>query len=161
MKERSIDITLTQSEAGMGLETIYENVCTLSTEPDLCFNYATTDDLKNWGFLEACFSTFLMHQRDVIIQAITTYNSKEGASSAFQADVNYLKKHHYGKKIENKKIGEDSVILMKKQSDGTTYNLLFFKDNVFAAVSAKYKNENKGNIDHITGLAEKIERKIR
>jgi len=101
-----------------------------------------------------------MHRRDVIIQAITTYNNKEGASSAFQADAGYLKKHHYGKKIDTKKIGDDSVMLMKKQSDGITYNLLFFKDNVFAAVSAKYKIENQGNIGHITGLAEKIERKI-
>ncbi|MCE8429106.1 MAG: hypothetical protein J5U19_12045, partial [Candidatus Methanoperedens sp.] len=134
MKERSIDIALTQSEAGKGLETIYENVCTLATEHDLCFNYATTDDLKNWGFLEGCFSTFLMGKKDIIIQVITTYRNQEGASSAYKADADYLKKHHYGKKIENKQIGDASIMLMKKQNDGTTYNLLFLKDNVFAAV---------------------------
>jgi len=33
------------------------------------------------------------------------------------------------------------------------------KDNVFAAVSAKYKKDQAENIEHITGLAEKIEGK--
>ena len=160
MAERSIDIALTQCEAGIGLESVYENVCTLTTEPDLCFNYATTADLKKWGFLEGCFGTFLKDKKDVIIQVITTYQNKEGAASAYKADSDYLKRHNYGKKIEIKQIGEASVMLRKKQTDGITYNLLFFKDNVFAAVSAKYKIENEGNIDHITDIAEKIELKI-
>jgi hypothetical protein len=160
MTERSIDIALTQSEAGIGLESVYENVCTLTTEPDLCFNYANTDDLKKWGFLEGCFGTFLKDKKDVIIQVITTYQNKEGAALAYQADVDYLRKHKYGKKIEIKQIGDASVMLEKKQTDGITYNLLFCRANVFAAISAKYKFENKGNIDHIRNLAEKIELKI-
>ncbi|MDP2767185.1 MAG: hypothetical protein Q8O41_07030, partial [Candidatus Methanoperedens sp.] len=91
MAERSIDIALTRVEAGDCMETIYENVCTLATEPELCFNYATTVELKNWGFSEGCFSCLLLDKKDAIIQAVTTYKNSEGASQAYNADVNYLK----------------------------------------------------------------------
>jgi len=161
MAERSIDIALTRVEAGDGMETIYENVCTLATEPGLCFNYATTEELKNWGFSEGCFSCLLLDKKDVVIQVVTTYENKEGANHAYDADVNYLKKNKYGRPVKAKTIGEASILLKKKQSDGTTYNLLFLKDNVFAAVSAKYKKDKADNINHITGLAEKIEEKIK
>ena len=161
MTERSIDIALTRVEAGDCMETIHENVCTLATEPGLCFNYATTEELEYWGFSEGCFSCLLLDKKDVIIQVITTYQSSEGASQAYNADVNYMKNNGYGKPVKTKTIGEASILLKKKQSDGTTYNLLFLKDNVFAAVSAKYKKDKINNIDHITGLAEKIEEKIK
>ncbi|VVB85037.1 Uncharacterised protein [uncultured archaeon] len=160
MTGRSIDIALTQAEAGDDLEIVYENVCTLSTEPELCFNYATTAELKEWKFLEGCFSSFLRDKKDVIIQVITTYQQKEGAASAYNADVDYFKKNNYGRPVKSKSLGEASVLFKKKQSDGITYNLLFLKNNVFAAVSAKYKIEKSDNLDHIFGLAEKIESKI-
>lgn len=143
------------------METIHENVCTLATEPGLCFNYATTEELRNWGFSEGCFSCLLLDKKDVIIQVITTYQSSEGASHAYNADVNYMKNNGYGRPVKTKTIGEASILLKKKQSDGTTYNLLFLKDNVFAAVSAKYKKDKADNINHIAGLAEKIEEKIK
>lgn len=161
MTGRSIDIALTRAETGDDTETVHENVCTLATEPELCFNYATTEELKTWGFSEGCFSCLLKDKKDVIIQVITTYQSREGASNAYNADAEYLKKNGYGRPIKAKTIGESSVLLKKKQSDGTTYNLLFLKNNVFAAVSAKYKKDKTENIGHITGLAEKIEGKIR
>lgn len=161
MTGRSIDIALTRAEAGDDTETVHENVCTLATEPELCFNYATTEELKNWGFTEGCFSCLLKDKKDVIIQVITTYQSREGASNAYNADVNYLKKNGYGRPVKTKPIGESSAVFKKKQSDGTTYNLLFLKNNVFAAVSAKYKKDKAENIGHITGLAEKIEENIR
>ena len=101
-----------------------------------------------------------MDKKDVIIQVITTYKNKEGAALAYQADVDYLRKHKYGKRIEIKKMGDASIMLEKKQTDGITYNLLFYMDNVFVAVSAKYKFENEKNIDHIINLAEKIQHKI-
>ncbi|SNQ60639.1 hypothetical protein [Candidatus Methanoperedens nitratireducens] len=160
MTGRSIDIALTQSEAGGCMESVYENVCTLTTDPELSFNYATTDELNNWGFSEGCFSCFLQDKKDVIIQVITTYHHRDGANCAYQADVDYLKKNDYGKLIEAKTLGEASVLFEKKQSDGTTYNLLFFKNNVFASISAKYKKEKADNVHHIIGLAEKIEGKI-
>ncbi len=160
MTERSIDIALTRAEAGDDMEMVYENVCTLSTEPEVCFNYATTKELENWGFSEGCFSCLLKDKKDIIIQAITTYENGEGANSAYSADANFLKKNGYGKPVKAKSIGEKSVLLKKKQSDGTTYNLLFLKNNVFAAVSAKYKKDKAGNIEHITELAGKIEEKI-
>jgi len=59
MTGRSIDIALTQVEAGDKTEIIYENVCTLSSEPELSFNYATTDELRKWGFSEGCFSCLM------------------------------------------------------------------------------------------------------
>ncbi len=162
MTGRSIDIALTRVEAGDNTETVYENVCTLLTEPDLNFNYATTEDLINWGFSEGCFSCFLMdNKKDVIIQVITTYRDGEGATRAYSADVGYLKKNGYGKPIKTKTIGESSIILKKKDTDGITYNLLFLKNNVFAALSAKYKKEKADNLDHITGIAEKIAGKIK
>ncbi len=161
MTERSIDIGFTRVEAGDGTEIVYENVCTLNTEPELCFNYATTEELKSWGFSEGCFSGLLLDKEDVLIQVITTYQSREGANNAYNADADYLKKNGYGRPVKTKTIGESSVLLKKKQSDGTTYNLLFLKNNVFAAVSAKYKKDKAENIEHITGLAEKIEEKIR
>ncbi len=161
MTERSIDIGPTRVEAGDGTEIVYENVCTLDTEPELCFNYATTEELKNWGFSEGCFSCLLLDKEDVLIQVITTYQSREGANNAYNADVDYLKKNGYGKPVKTKTIGESSVLLKEKQSDGTTYNLLFLKNNVFAAVSTKYKKDKAENIGHITGLAEKIEGNIR
>ncbi|MFZ2409962.1 MAG: hypothetical protein WAW23_00160 [Candidatus Methanoperedens sp.] len=160
MTGRSIDIALTRAEAGDDTETVHENVCTLATEPELCFNYATTEDLKSWGFSEGCFSCLLKDKKDVIIQVITTYQNREGANNAYNADAEYLKKNGYGRPLKTKTIGESSVLLKKKQSDGITYNLLFLKGNVFAAVSAKYKKDRAENIEHITGLAEKIEGKI-
>ncbi len=160
MTGRSIDIALTQAEAGEGAEIIYENVCTLSTEPELCFNYATTNDLKKWGFSEGCFSCLLKDRKDTIIQVITAYQDSEGAKNAYEADSKYLKHNGYGKPVTSKTIGESSIMLKKKDTDGITYNLLFLKNNVFAAVSAKYKKDMPVNIDHLTGLAEKIEGKI-
>lgn len=161
MTGRSIDIALTRAEAGDDTETVHENVCTLATEPELCFNYATTEELKNWGFTEGCFSCLLKDKKDVIIQVITTYRNREGASNAYNADVNYLKKNGYGRPVKTKTIGESSTLFKKQQSDGTTYNLLFLKNNVFAAISAKYKIDKADNIDHITGLALKIEGKLK
>jgi hypothetical protein len=160
MTGRSIDIALTRVEAGDSTEMVYENVITLLTEPDLNFNYATTKDLTNWGFSEGCFSCFLMDKKDVIIQVITTYQDGEGANMAYNADADYLKKNKYGRPVKAKTIGESSLMLKKKDTDGITYNLLFLKNNVFAAVSAKYKKEKDENLDHITGLAEKIAGKI-
>jgi len=160
MKGRSIDIALTQAEAGEKTETVYENVCTLSTEPELCFNYATTGDLKKWGFSEGCFSCLLKDKKDTIIQVITTYQDNDGAKKAYEADVRYLKHNGYGKPVITKIVGESSLMLMKKDSEGITYNLLFFKNNVFAAVSAKYKKDIPDNPGHLTTLAEKIEAKI-
>ncbi len=161
MPERSIDIALTRAEAGDSMETVYENVCTLATEPGLCFNYATTQELKKWGFSEGCFSCLLLDKKDVVIQVITTYQNSEGASHAYNADMQYLKKNNYGKPVKTKTIGESSILLKKKQSDGTTYNLLFLKSNVFVAVSAKYKKDKAENVEHIMALAEKIEGKTR
>lgn len=161
MAERSIDIALTRAEAGEGMETIYENVCTLATEPELRFNYAAAEELKSWGFSEGCFSCLLLDRKDIIIQVVTTYKNREGANHAYNADIAYLKKNGYGKPVKTKIIGESSILLKKKQSDGTTYNLLFLKKSVFVAVSAKYKRDKPDNIDHITGLAEKIEEKIK
>jgi hypothetical protein len=161
MTERSIDIALTRAETGDDTETIYENVCTLATEPELCFNYATTDELKNWGFSEGCFSCLLRDKKDIIIQVITTYENKDGANHAYNADVDYLKNNGYGKTVKAKAIGESSLILKKKDTDGITYNLLFLKNNVFTGLSAKYKKDKADNIHHITGLAEKIAEKIR
>ncbi len=158
---RSIDIALTRVEAGEDMEMVYENVCTLNTEPELCFNYATTQELKDWGFSEGCFSCMLMDKKDIIIQAVTTYQSSEGASLAYNADANYLKKNNYGRPLKTKKMSESSILLKKKQSDGVTYNLLFLKNNVFAAVSAKYKKDAAENVNHITELAEKIAEKIK
>lgn len=160
MAQRSIDIALTRVEAGDGMEMVYENACTLATEPELCFNYASREELDNWGFVEGCFSCMLLNKKDIIIQAITTYRNGEGASLAYSADVNYLKNNGYGKPVKIKKIGESSILLKKKQSDGTTYNLLFLKNNAFAALSAKYKKDSIENKEHITALAEKIEEKI-
>jgi hypothetical protein len=160
MTRRSIDIALTESEAGDGLETVYENVCTLKTEPELCFNYATTDKLKEWEFQEGCFSALLRDKKDVIIQVITTYQEKKGAAQAYNEDVDYLRRNNYGKPVESKTIGETSIMFRKKQSDGITYNLLFLKNTVFAAISGKYKIDKSENIDHIIGLAEKIDVKI-
>ncbi len=157
---RSIDIALTCAEAGDGMEMIHENVVTLATEPDLSFNYATTKQLKNWGFSEGCFSCLMLDKKDVIIQAITTFESSEGAKRAYQSDVNYLKKNNYGRPVKADTVGEASIILKKRQSDGTTYNLLFLKNNVFAAVSAKYKKDKAENVEHLRELAEKIEGKI-
>lgn len=161
MTARSIDIALTQVEAGDNTETIHENACTLETEPELCFNYATTGDLKNWGFSEGCFSGLLKDKKDVIIQVITIYANPEGANLAYAADIEYLKKNGYGTPVKAKTIGESSIILKKNDTDGITYNLLFLKTNVFAAVSAKYKKEKADNLEHITGLAEKIAEKIK
>ncbi len=158
---RSIDIALTRVEAGDGMETVYENVSTLATEPELCFNYATTEELKNWGFMEGCFSCLMLDKKDVIIQVITTYQNSVGANKAYNSDVDYLKKNNYGRPVKTKTVGEASIILKKRQSDGTTYNLLFLKNNVFAAVSAKYKKDKAYNIEHLRGIAEKIEGKIK
>lgn len=161
MTERSIDIALTRVEAGDDTEMVYENVCTLFTEPELCFNYATTHELKTWGFSEGCFSCLLRDKKDVIIQVITTYQNREGASNAYNADADYLIKNGYGRTVKIRTIGDSSMMLKKKDTDGITYNLLFLKNNVFAGVSAKYKKDKSDNVDHITGLAEKIAGKIK
>ncbi len=160
MTGRSIDIALTRAEAGDNAEIVYENVSTLLTEPDLNFNYATTEDLRNWGFAEGCFSCLLMDKKDVIIQAITTYQDGEGAARAYEADTDYLRKNKYGMPLKAKTIGEASLMLKKKDTDGITYNMLFLKNNVFVAVSAKYKKEKAENLGHITEMAEKIAGKI-
>ncbi|HEY9246694.1 MAG TPA: hypothetical protein VIO11_07615, partial [Candidatus Methanoperedens sp.] len=139
MPTRSIDIVLSKDEAGGGIEMLYENACTLKTEPEISFNYATTEELKAWGFTDGCFACFLMDKKDVIIQAITAFQYEEGATSAFNADVDFLRKNDYGDAVASKEIGETSVLFKKKQSDGITYNLLFLKNNIFAAISAKYK----------------------
>ncbi len=161
MTGRSIDIALTQAEAGEKTEIVYENVCTLSTEPELCFNYATTDDLKKWGFSEGCFSCLLKDYKDTIIQVITTYQDNEGAKNAYEADAKFLKHNGYGEPVTVRTIGESSIMLKKKDTDGITYNLLFLRNNVFAAVSAKYKKDLPDNVEHLTRLAEKIEEKIK
>ncbi len=161
MAKRSIDIALTRAEAGERVENIHENACTLETEPDLCFNYATTEELKEWGFEEGCFSTFLEDKKDVIIQVITTYKNREGAEKAYHADVDYFKNNGYGRAIKTGLIGESSVLFRKKQDDGITYNLLFLIDSIFVGLSAKYKKDKATNIDHITVLAEKITWKIK
>lgn len=160
MTGRSIDIALTHAEAGSDIEEIYENVCTLTSEPELSFNYAATEDLKKWGFSEGCFSCLLQDKKDTIVQVIATYMGREGANSAFDANVDYLKKNGYGSPVKAGKFGESSILLKKKQSDGVTYNLIFFKNNVHAALSAKYKKDKPDNINHIVGLAQKIEGKI-
>jgi hypothetical protein len=100
-------------------------------------------------------------QKDVIIQVITTYQDNDGARGAYDADARYLKRNGYGKPLIAKTIGETSVMLKKKDTDGITYNLLFLKNNVFAAISAKYKKESPQNVEHLTGFAEKVEEKIR
>lgn len=160
MTGRSIDIALTHVETGSDMEEIYENVCTLTSEPELCFNYAATEDLRKWGFSEGCFSCLLQDKKDTIIQVITTYENREGANCAFNANVDYLKKNDYGHPVKAGTLGESSILLKKKQSDGITYNLIFFKNRVHAALSAKYKKDKPDNIKHIVGLAEKIEGKI-
>ncbi|MCZ7363051.1 MAG: hypothetical protein O8C58_06935 [Candidatus Methanoperedens sp.] len=160
MTERSIDIALTRSEAGADVEEVYESICTLASEPELCFNYATNEDLKKWGFSESCFSCLLKDKKDVIIQVIAKYQHFEGASRAYDANVDYLKNNDYGNTLKTRKIGEDSILFKKKQSDGITYNLLFLKGVVHAAISAKYKKERADNVDHIIELAEKIDEKI-
>ena len=160
MTRRSIDIALTRIEAGADTEEVYENVCTLSGEPELSFNYATNDDLNNWGFSEGCFSCLLLDKKDVIIQAITTYRHSEGASKAYNANVDYLKKNDYGKPLKAIILGESSILFKKTQSDGITYNIIFLKSKVHAAISAKYKKDKAENVDHIIGLTKKIVEKI-
>jgi hypothetical protein len=160
MTVRSIDIALTNVEAGSDIEEIYENVCTLTSEPELCFNYAETEDLTKWGFSEGCFSCLLQDKKDTIIQVITTYMDREGANCAFKANVDYLKNNDYGRPVKAGTFGESSILFKKKQSDGITYNLIFLKNRVHAALSAKYKKDKPDNIEHIVGLAEKIEGKI-
>lgn len=160
MTGRSIDIALTHAEAGSDIEEIYENVCTLTSEPELSFNYAATEDLQKWGFSEGCFSCLLQDKKDTIVQVIATYMDREGANIAFEANVHYLKKNGYGSPVKAGNLGESSILLKKKQSDGVTYNLIFFKNRVHAALSAKYKNDKPDNINHIVGLAQKIEGKI-
>ncbi|MBU3966050.1 MAG: hypothetical protein KKG76_01555 [Euryarchaeota archaeon] len=160
MTGRSIDIALTHAEAGSDIEEIYENVCTLTSEPELSFNYAATEDLQKWGFSEGCFSCLLQDKKDTIVQVIATYMDREGANIAFEANVDYLKKNGYGNPVKGGKLGESSILLKKKQSDGVTYNLIFFKNNVHAALSAKYKKDKADNVEHIFEIANKIERKI-
>ena len=92
---------------------------------------------------------------------VTTYQDNNGAKLAYDADVLYLKKNGYGKPVISKTIGDSSIMLKKIDTDGITYNLLFVKNNVFTGISAKYKKDGPDNINHLTGLAEKIEGKIR
>jgi hypothetical protein len=65
----------------------------------------------------------LLDKKDVVIQVITTYQNSEGASHAYNADMQYLKKNNYGRHVKTKTIGKSSILLKKKQSDGTTYNV--------------------------------------
>jgi len=160
MKERSIDIALTNIEAGRDVEELYENICTLSTDPELCFNYAETDELKKWGFSEGCFTCLLRDKKDVFIQVIATYSDREGANRAYNANVDYLMKNDYGSPVKAKTLGESSVLFKKEQSDGVVFNLIFLKNRVHVALSGKYKYDNPDNVRHIMGLAEKIEGKI-
>jgi len=160
MTGRSIDIALTNIEAGSDMEELYENVCTLSSDPELCFNYAETDDLKKWGFSEGCFTCLLHDKKDVFIQVIATYSDREGANRAYNANVDYLIKNDYGSPVKAKTLGESSVLFKKEQSDGVAFNLIFLKNMVHAALSAKYKYDNPENVKHILGLAEKIEGKV-
>ncbi len=160
MTGRSIDIALTNLEAGSDMEDLYENVCTLTSDPELCFNYAATDDLRKWGFSEGCFTCLLHDKKDVFIQVIATYADIEGARMAYNANVDYLRKNDYGSPVKAKTLGESSILFKKIQNDGVAYNLIFLKNNVHAALSGKYKKDKPGDIDHIIGLAEKIEGKI-
>lgn len=158
--KRSIDIALANIEAGSDMEELYENVCTLSSDPELCFNYAETEELKKWGFSEGCFTCLLRDKKDVFIQVIATYSDREGANCAFNANVDYLMRNDYGIPVKAKTLGESSVLFKKEQSDGVTFNLIFLKNRVHAALSGKYKYNKPGNVWHIIGLAEKIEGKI-
>lgn len=160
MTESSDNIALTCAEAGDNIETVYENVCTLTTEPDMSFNYATTDELRSWGFSEGCFTCFYRKSKDIIIQTITIYKNDDGARKAYEADVDFLLKNDYGKEIETKIFGEKSILLEKEQSDGVTYNLLFLKNNVFVGLSVKYEKHKNDNLDYLLEFAGKIESKI-
>ncbi len=160
MKVRSIDIALIPVEVGNDIEELYENVCSLTTEPELSFNYATTDDLKKWGFSEGCYTCLLQDKKDVFIQVIAIYLDKEGAASAYNANVEYLKNNDYGRPVKTIILGESSILFKKKQSDGITFNLLLLKNNIHIAISAKYKKEKSENLEHIVHLAEKIEGRI-
>jgi len=80
---------------------------------------------------------------------------------AYDADAEFMKENGYGKTVIAKTIGESSIMLKKKDTDGITYNLLFLKNNVFTGISAKYKKDKPDNINHLTRLAEKIEGKIK
>ena len=102
-----------------------------------------------------------MDKKDVIIQVITTYQDNEGAKQAYNTDAEYMKKNGYGKPVGTKTFGESSILLKKKDTDGITYNLLFLKNNVFAGISAKYKKDMPDNEEHLIGLAQKIEEKIK
>ncbi len=160
MTGRSIDIALTNLEAGSDMEDLYENVCTLTSEPELSFNYAGTEDLRKWGFSEGCFTCLLHDKKDVFIQVIATYADKEGAGRAYNANVDYLGKNDYGSPVKARTVGESSILFKKIQSDGVAYNLIFLKNNVHAALSGKYKKDKSTNVEHLLELAEKIERKI-
>jgi len=70
MTGRSIDIALTNVEAGSDMEEIYENVCTLTSEPDLSFNYAATEELKKWGFSEGCFTCLLQDKKILLFRSL-------------------------------------------------------------------------------------------
>ncbi len=160
MAGRSIDIALTHVEAGSDMQEVYENVCTLTSEPELCFNYATNEELNNWGFSEGCFTCLLQDKKDVFIQVITTYMNREGANLAYNANVAYLKKNDYGRPVNIRTPGESSILFKKNQSDGVAYNLIFLKNRVHVAISGKYKKDIPDNVRHIIGFAEKIEGKI-
>ncbi|VVB89448.1 Uncharacterised protein [uncultured archaeon] len=160
MTGRPLDIALTQVEAGSNMEELYENICTLTSEPELSFNYAATEDLRKWGFSEGCFTCLLQDKKDVFIQAIATYSDREGANNAYNANVDYLKKNDYGSPVKTRTLGESSVLFKKIQSDGFVYNFIFLKNTVHAALSGKYKKDKPDNIRHILELAEKIDRKI-
>ncbi len=125
------------------MEELYENVCTLTSEPDLCFNYATNEELNNWGFSEGCFTCLLQDKKDVFIQVIATYMNREGASMAYNSNVDYLKKHDYGHPVNISTPGESSILFRKKQSDGVAYNLIFLKNRVHVAISGKYKKDDR------------------
>ncbi len=113
----------------------------LTSEPDLSFNYAATEDLKKWGFSEGCFTCLLQDKKDTYYSGHCHIYDREGAKSAYDANVDYLKKNGYGNPVKAETLGESSILLKKKQNDGVTYNLIFFKNNVHAALSAKYKKD--------------------
>lgn len=160
MTERPIDIALTRVEAGSDMEELYENVCTLTSDPELSFNYAASEDLRNWGLSETCFTCLLKDKKDVFIQAISKYSDRGGANSAYKANVDFLKNNDYGSPVNAKTLGESSILFKKIQSDGFVYNLIFLKNKVHAALSAKYKKDKTDNVRHILELGEKIDKKI-
>lgn len=153
-------MALTLDEIGLGAEKLYENLCTFETDPDISFNYAQTEELKEWGYLEGCFSCTLLDKKDIIIQTVSIYDKSDGANKAYFANVKYYKQHSYGRPIEAPGVGEQSILFRKAQEDGTTYSLIFIKKNVLVGISVKYKTDEAKNTGRVADLGKKIEAKI-